>query len=48
MLPPGRLEVPDSSDPPTPLHELIKQAIANSQKDDNFLSFIRFSTTEIC
>ena len=48
MLPLGPLEVPDSIDPPTPLHEIIKQATASSQKDNNFLSFIQFSTTELC
>jgi len=48
MLPPGPLEVPDSSDPVTPLHEIIKQAAASSQRDNNFLNFIPSSTTELC
>ena len=48
MVPPGPLEVPDSNDPLTPLHEIVKQATASSQKDNIFLNFIRFSTTELC
>ena len=47
-LPPDPLEVPDINGVVTPLHEIIKQATASSQKDNNFLSFIRFSTTELC
>jgi hypothetical protein len=48
VLPPGPLEVPDSIGTPTPLHELIKKATANSQEARNFLNFIPFATTELC
>jgi hypothetical protein len=47
LLPLWPLVLPNPADPITPLHEVIKKAVATSKKAKNFLNFIPFATTAL-